>query len=689
MIVQPYAEVEELVNADEAISKQAHTSLFKADEVARCEQCYGYINRFCQIARHVWRCSLCDHLNTFDEPRVERYSGNGGQTPRRHLPELRDGVVEMQLSEETPDELELDDVHSVPVYIAVVDLASNEEFLELVKSSLLAALEAMGPLARFGLITVSHKIGLYDVQGKVPVVRHISLNVAAGGEALVPLEDAMPLSVLLAPVAEFKENISAVLESLYPVSPVDNNGLAVGGGSNGNAGVDEPARALGAALKVIVQYGAGEGDEGTAFLNARLMCFLSGPPNCGFGRLDLSTAAGTKGSGVPGARQDKHSSTPQTLTPRSSMQQEEVVFHADLARQQVPITADDELRSADPHLLQPSSDAYRFLAQQALAVGFCVDLYIVSSAFVDLPTLQLLSLESGGDVFLYTDTEESTMPQDVYRCLSRPQAIAASLRIRTSLEFTAARAYGHFFPDPQMEGLHHILSCDQFASFAYDFEFKGRQSFSTDSECPPTIQVAFQYSKLIAVPAEGADKAGDQDETPATQRLVRRLRIFTMRTVVARSVRQVYESCRAEVVLSMLVHKIIRAIMEEGVEEGRLLLQDWLVILTANYNEQYRLLQAGNVSASKIDTSFSACDQLQPLPRLVFSLLRSDLLRLPREGASLDRRTHLHYLMSRLEPRFIQCLVGPLASRRGLAQSAFSLTCWLSASGLSGIVVLH
>ena len=86
---------------------------------------------------------------------MERYSENGGQTPRRRLPELRDGVVELQLSEESPDEL-ADDIHSVPVYIAVVDLASSEDFLELVKSSLLAALEAMGPLARFGLVTVSH-----------------------------------------------------------------------------------------------------------------------------------------------------------------------------------------------------------------------------------------------------------------------------------------------------------------------------------------------------------------------------------------------------------------------------------------------------------------------------------------------------------------------------------------------------
>ena len=44
------------------------------------------------------------------------------------------------------------------MYVAMVDLTCNEEFLELVKTSLLAALEALPGVARFGLITFSNKV---------------------------------------------------------------------------------------------------------------------------------------------------------------------------------------------------------------------------------------------------------------------------------------------------------------------------------------------------------------------------------------------------------------------------------------------------------------------------------------------------------------------------------------------------
>jgi len=45
-----------------------------------------------------------------------------------------------------------------PVYLAMVDLSCNEEFLEVVQTSLLAALEALPSVARFGLVTFSNKV---------------------------------------------------------------------------------------------------------------------------------------------------------------------------------------------------------------------------------------------------------------------------------------------------------------------------------------------------------------------------------------------------------------------------------------------------------------------------------------------------------------------------------------------------
>eukprot|EP00959_Pyramimonas_sp_CCMP1952_P391993 8214244-Pyramimonas_sp.AAC.1 len=142
---------------------------------------------------------------------------------------------------------------------------------------------------------------------------------------------------------------------------------------------------------------------------------------------------------------------------------------------------------------------------------------------------------------------------------------------------------------------------------------------------------------------------------------------------------QVYASVDAEAVLALLQHKIVRASLEEGIAEGRLLLQrrytahcnrrvqkqqagqnereqiehasseagpsscpvaralcpvdhapyrgDWLVILTAHYNEHYGLAEFGeSAGTAQLDVAFSHCEALQSLPRLVFALLRSPLL---------------------------------------------------------------
>ena len=45
-----------------------------------------------------------------------------------------------------------------PIYIALIDLTCSLDFLELVKSGLLAALEAVPPASLFGLVTFSHKV---------------------------------------------------------------------------------------------------------------------------------------------------------------------------------------------------------------------------------------------------------------------------------------------------------------------------------------------------------------------------------------------------------------------------------------------------------------------------------------------------------------------------------------------------
>ena len=94
-----------------------------------------------------------------------------------------------------------------------------------------------------------------------------------------------------------------------------------------------------------------------------------------------------------------------------------------------------------------------------------------------------------------------------------------------------------------------------------------------------------------------------------------------------------------------ILFQIIHASLEEGIKEARLLLHDWLVILTAQYNDFYKLARFGQSNTlSRLDKAFSQCSKLQVLPRLVFALLRNPLLQCHDEGVHPDYRIYLQCL---------------------------------------------
>lgn len=60
---------------------------------------------------------------------------------------------------------------------------------------------ALAPGSLFGLMTFSHKIGLYDVQGPIPVVKNVFIFPESDETTQMELEDVMPLLSFLAPVS--------------------------------------------------------------------------------------------------------------------------------------------------------------------------------------------------------------------------------------------------------------------------------------------------------------------------------------------------------------------------------------------------------------------------------------------------------------------------------------------------------
>ncbi|XP_065867015.1 protein transport protein SEC23 D isoform X2 [Euphorbia lathyris] len=567
----------------------------------RCENCYAYFNTYCELDQWAWTCSLCGTLNGLTSRAIARYSHP------QSCAEMMSSFIDLELPLEGSEE---ETMQACPVYVAAVDLSSSEEFLELTKSALQAALEALPPGALFGLATFSHKIGLYDVQGPIPIVKNVFIPPDTEGTLPVELEDVMPLLEFLAPVETCKDKITAALDTLRPTTSWERTT----GAGQGIDGVLMGGRGFGVAMEALFKYLGSE--YGNTFALARVFAFISGPPDYGAGQLD------TRRYGEQYASKGE---------------------------------------DADRALLPEQTPFYKDLAAVAVQAGVCVDIFAVTNEYTDLASLKFLSIESGGSLFLYSNTDDSTLPQDIYRMLSRPYAFGCILRLRTSSEFKPGHSYGHFFPDPQYENVQHIICCDSYATYAYDFDFASTEGFSRYSSEQPVLQIAFQYT-VVVPPEEAQPSSPLVSASGAKYSLKRRLRIRTLQFGAAGSIHEIYDSVDPEVVLSVLVHKVILASLEQGVREGRMLLHDWLVILTAQYNDAYKLVQIknGNSVTGQVDVAFSQCPQLQSLPRLVFALLRNPLLRFHEEGVHPDYRIYLQCLFSALEPSSLHRAVYPV-----------------------------
>lgn len=80
------------------------------------------------------------------------------------------------------------EVEVTPVYVALVDTTGGEEYLELVKSALLAALEALPASALFGLATYSNQVHHCSIHEHLSwTFLQTKCNMACHMQSLLPL----------------------------------------------------------------------------------------------------------------------------------------------------------------------------------------------------------------------------------------------------------------------------------------------------------------------------------------------------------------------------------------------------------------------------------------------------------------------------------------------------------------------
>ncbi|KAL4424007.1 hypothetical protein ABPG75_001308 [Micractinium tetrahymenae] len=632
-----------------------------AADLARCARCDAYINSLCEVEPTGWACSLCGCANDFaSATSLRRYYGADEQR-RAALPELCSPVVDTLCPLVAPDPEEgVEEVLALeaqPAVLALVDVCCPEEGLELVRSALAAAVEALPPTARFGLVSFGSQIGLHPVGGGDGGVQHIPL--AGGDAARASLQEAAPLGRMLAQVGASKASILAAVEALE-VEPT------VGGGRE---------RALGDTLRAVLRWiavgapaaaaeGAASGDglqrqpsgeseeqqpaEGPAgrlapaqgFPGMRLLLFLAGPPNVGAGAVVARRPSAAELAAAEQAAAEKTEQAARELAalvldpqyPELSAWSDAVSRSASEAQQSAaqaaaaPRASAGDLSHAAPPGVKAEELAVHLAAREfyseagaaAAALGVSVDVFAACPHWMGLDLLEPLASASGGSMLLYRSLESAAMAQDVYKSISQPRALACMLRLRCSPELELRGAHGRLAADREHPDLFRTPCCSADDAFAFDLD-RSPQPLACAA---PAVQLVVQYSVLLPAPAaEGKPADGSRFV------LQRRMRVLTAAMPLAESADQLLGSCNTEALACLIAHKALITAAEQGVREARQMLFDWLALVVAAVAER------GSVQR-QADASLSDLQALHHLPHLVYSLLASPLLREPTAGAA-------------------------------------------------------
>lgn len=365
---------------------------------------------------------------------------------------------------------------SPPVYVFVVDVSAGSHTLEMIKSALLAALEALSPSVWVGLVTVSGRVGLYDLKCATPCVHyaHIRSSLAASASGAASLDDSplnlslsalLPLDSFLQKLEHCKENLATAIESLVSQAPrmdlqeLERAATASGasggsrasspgeidaeaggaaspderapllgvsnGSSSSNGHASKPARiqrvnpcGFGAALSALLSYFGSVADDGFE-LNVRLLSFLAHRPNWGLGALpDRSPQAGASNQDDF----DKFSFRPNDGPMACS--------GAGLS----------ESSTGSEHFVSQRSCAefYRDLGAAASARGICIDVYAApcsaaasstgaaASSYMDLATLKFLSVMTGGNLMYYPPSSAGSGADALFSSASTASPSSAS-----------------------------------------------------------------------------------------------------------------------------------------------------------------------------------------------------------------------------------------------------------------------
>lgn len=297
------------------------------------------------------------------------------------------------------------------------------------------------------------------------------------------------------------------------------------------------------------------------------------------------------------------------------------IFHSSLPTAEAPGKLknrdDKKLINTDKEkiLFQPQVNIYESLARDCVANGCCVNLFLFPNQYVDVASMGLVTMYTGGTLYKYNNFQvHSDGPQflsDLRKDIEKRTGFDAIMRVRTSTGFRATDFFGAIYMNNTTDVEMAAVDCDK----AITVEFKHDDKLNEDSGA--LIQCAVLYTSISGQ---------------------RRLRVHNIGLNCSSQLADLYKSCETDALINFFAKSAFKAILSQPLKTIR----EILVSQTARMLACYRKNCASPSAVSQLILP----DAMKVLPVYINCLLKSCVLVGRPEIPTDERAYHRQLVMS-------------------------------------------
>ncbi|XP_037062947.1 protein transport protein Sec24D isoform X4 [Peromyscus leucopus] len=295
------------------------------------------------------------------------------------------------------------------------------------------------------------------------------------------------------------------------------------------------------------------------------------------------------------------------------------IFHSSLPTAEAPGKLknrdDKKLVNTDKEkiLFQPQTAVYESLAKDCVANSCSVTLFLFPSQYVDVASLGLVPLLTGGTLYKYNafqvNLDSQQFLNDLRNDIGKKIGFDAIMRVRTSTGFRATDFFGGIFMNNTTDVEMAAIDCDK----AVTVEFKHDDKLSEDVGA--LIQCAVLYTTISGQ---------------------RRLRIHNLALNCSTQLADLYKSCETDALVNFFAKSAFKAVLNQPLK----VIREILVNQTAHMLACYRKHCASPSAASQLILP----DSMKVLPVYMNCLLKNCVL-LSRPEISPDERAYQRQLV--------------------------------------------